>query len=78
LVLKYVTGQPQKKIGLATDVFSACTVPPISGPRHQLGRTFGGVPQGSEEFVLRPSERDPNGPHSNNGYLQKSKFIPFR
>ena len=29
--LKFVTGQPLKRIALATDVFSACTVPPISG-----------------------------------------------
>jgi hypothetical protein len=31
MALKCITGQPQKSISVATDVFSACTVPSISG-----------------------------------------------
>jgi hypothetical protein len=31
VALKFVTGQRQKRISVATDVLSACTVPPISG-----------------------------------------------
>jgi len=30
-----------------------------------------------EEFVLRPSDRDPNGPHSANDFFQRAKLLQF-
>ena len=65
VALTFIPGQPQRRISFATDVFSACTVPPISG--------LGAFHRAVKNLCCGLLKEIPMAPDT---LFQKSKLIP--
>jgi len=65
--LKFIPGQPQRKISCEPELFSACTVPLISG----MGAFYMSRCIGIAVFSKR-SQRPPNPPFQSAKFIQKN------